>query len=982
ASSGSLTGVTSILFDVTPASPAQLAFTAQPSPAQAGATITPAIQVTVRDQFGNVATGATANVTVAITSGTGSPGAQLAGSATRTPVSGVATFSDLSINRTGNAYTLTATSGALSSATSAPFDITPGAAALLAFTAQPADAVAGVTIAPPVEVTARDALGNTVSFTGDVTVALGTNPGGDGVLDGTKMVAAVAGVATFSDLNIDQADAGYTLSATSGVLTPAASNAFTISAAAPNKLAFTVQPSDAVANASISPAVQVTIQDQFGNRTGATSNVTVALGTNPGGDGVLDGTKTVAAVAGVATFSALDINQADAGYTLTATSGTLIGTTSSAFTISPAPASQLAFTAQPTNVGAGAAITPAVQVTVRDAFGNRVTTSNHDVTVAINPNPGGGALFGTLTVTANAGVATFADLSVDKTGVGHTLSATATGLGAATSGAFDVTAAAASRLAFTIQPSGAVAGVAIAPAVQVTVQDQFGNTVTNAGNSITVAIGTGPPGATLDGTTPKNAVNGVATFSNLSIGKVGAGYTLTANATGLTGASSATFTITHAAANRLAFTVGPTTTEAGQAFSPALQVTVQDQFGNTVTDANDLITLAIGSGPGGSSLNGDPTQNAVNGVATFPGLSINRAGTGYTLTASVAGLAGATSGVFSITAGAATQLAFVVQPSTTVAGATISPAIQVAIQDQFGNTVPGADNSSTVAIGSGPGGATLDGTTTKAGVGGFATFDDLTINRSGTGYTLTASATGLTGATSGPFNINPGPASRLAFTTQPINATAGVAIAPEVQVSVQDALGNLVTGANHTVTVAIGFNAGGGTLSGAAPVAASGGVATFPNLSIEKTGTGYTLTASATGLTGTTSAGFNITAAAASQLAFTVQPASTVAGASIMPAVEVTVRDQFGNRVPTATDLITVAVGTDAGGGATLGGDPTQNASGGIATFPGLNIDKTGTGYTLTAAAAGLGLTTSTGFPITPAAPNKLAFVIQPANTA
>ena len=51
---------------------------------------------------------------------------------------------------------------------------------------------------------------------------------------------------------------------------------------------------------------------------------------------------------------------------------------------------------------------------------------------------------------------------------------------------------AAAKLVFTVQPSNAAAGVAITPAVQVTVQDAQGNTVTTATTSITVAIGTNP----------------------------------------------------------------------------------------------------------------------------------------------------------------------------------------------------------------------------------------------------------------------------------------------------------------------------------------------------------------------------------------------------------------------------------------------------------------------------------------------------------
>jgi len=44
-----------------------------------------------------------------------------------------------------------------------------------------------------------------------------------------------------------------------------------------------------------------------------------------------------------------------------------------------------------------------------------------------------------------------------------------------------------------------------------------------------------------------------------------------------------------------------------------------------------------------------------------------------------------------------------------------------------------------------------------------------------------------------------------------------------------------------------------------------------------------------------TSTAFNITAGSAGTLVFTVQPTSTVAGASITPAVEVTARDANGN---------------------------------------------------------------------------------------
>jgi hypothetical protein len=110
------------------------------------------------------------------------------------------------------------------------------------------------------------------------------------------------------------------------------------------------------------------------------------------------------------------------------------------------------------------------------------------------------------------------------------------------------------KVAFTVHPRDAAAGAPIAPAVQVTVQDAQGNTVTSSTASITVATATNPGGGTLSGTTTVCAVAGVATFSYLTIDKAGADYTLTAASGSLTGATSSSFTGSAGAASRVAFT--------------------------------------------------------------------------------------------------------------------------------------------------------------------------------------------------------------------------------------------------------------------------------------------------------------------------------------------------------------------------------------------------------------------------------------------
>ncbi len=147
------------------------------------------------------------------------------------------------------------------------------------------------------------------------------------------------------------------------------------------------------------------------------------------------------------------------------------------------------------------------------------------------------------------------------------------------------------------------------------------------------------------------------------------------------------------------------------------------------------------------------------------------------------------------------------------------------------------------------------------------------------------------------------------------------------------------------MTVGIGTNAGGGTLGGTPTATASSGVATFSGLSINKAGTGYTLTASASGPTGTTSNAFNITAGGASQLVWTQQPSAVVSGVSMTPAVTVTVEDASGNVVTGASGTVTLTLTTPAG--AILTGGGATGVSGGVATFSGLSVDKVGT-YTLT----------------------------------
>lgn len=102
----------------------------------------------------------------------------------------------------------------------------------------------------------------------------------------------------------------------------------------------------------------------------------------------------------------------------------------------------------------------------------------------------------------------------------------------------------------------------------------------------------------------------------------------------------------------LAFTVQPRTIFAGEAMTPAVEVTARDGGGNRDTTLTGSITVAIGANPAGGTLSGTTSATAVAGVATFGGLTIDRPGTGYTLTAAASGATGATSTAFNVAANA------------------------------------------------------------------------------------------------------------------------------------------------------------------------------------------------------------------------------------------------------------------------------------------------------------------------------------------
>ena len=104
------------------------------------------------------------------------------------------------------------------------------------------------------------------------------------------------------------------------------------------------------------------------------------------------------------------------------------------------------------------------------------------------------------------------------------------------------------------------------------------------------------------------------------------------------------------------FLIQPAGATAGAAFTTQPVVAVLDTYGENDNSYTGPVTLGITSGSGtrGAVLSGTLTVNAVDGVASFTDLSINVAGSGYSLTATSGGLAPAVSANFSVAAAPAT----------------------------------------------------------------------------------------------------------------------------------------------------------------------------------------------------------------------------------------------------------------------------------------------------------------------------------------
>ena len=274
----------------------------------------------------------------------------------------------------------------------------------VAFSQQPTTTSAGTTISPAVTVLVEDSLGNVVTSNNSiVTLTIANNTGG-ATLSGTVTIAAVHGVATFSNLSINNAGS-YTLTASVTI----GSNTYTT-----NSTSFTV---------GTPPTVSTPAGAASNIVTGTSTSLSV-LGADQNGESSLTYSWTVTTLptgAAAPTFSPNGTNAAknatvtfkSAGsYVLTATITDAGGGTVTSSVNVTVSQTATGLVVAPASVGLAAGATQQYTATVLDQFGATLTSQPNVIWSAINGSITSGGLY---TSAGSADTVTAADGSITGT---------------------------------------------------------------------------------------------------------------------------------------------------------------------------------------------------------------------------------------------------------------------------------------------------------------------------------------------------------------------------------------------------------------------------------------------------------------------------------------------------------------------------------------------------------------------------------------
>jgi uncharacterized delta-60 repeat protein len=342
----------------------------------------------------------------------------------------------------------------------------------------------------------------------------------------------------------------------------------------------------------------------------------------------------------------------------------------------PGPGYKMVLEAQPTDQ-TGESL-PTVVVEIEDANGALASMDASTVTLTLSGGPAGATLDGTTTTTVMDGLATFDDVSVSAPGTGYTLTATDGNLTPVTSSSFDLQNL---QLAFATQPAGGLVNTPLNPIV-VNIENPNGTVDTNANSSVTLTLTGGQAAVTLTQYATADAIDGVATFSDLSVPTAGVGYTLTASDGTDAPATSSAF---NQLEPQLVFVTQPFDALTTGTPGP-VTVDIEDPTGNIITTDDSQVSITLAGTTAGATLTGTTQVTAVNGVGTFNDFLVSAPGKNYTLNAIDGLYSSGSSSEFTVTAPSpeTATLGKVSLPAANIAGTKLNARVPVVITNTSG----------------------------------------------------------------------------------------------------------------------------------------------------------------------------------------------------------------------------------------------------------------------------------------------------------
>ncbi|CAG9235657.1 exported hypothetical protein [Paraburkholderia tropica] len=593
---------------------------------------------------------------------------------------------------------------------------------------------------------------------------------------------------------------------------------------------------------------------------------------------------------------------------------------SATFTADNSTASVTGLVASPSSIAANGVSTSTLTATLKDAYGNTIGAG-----VSVSWSTTGGALAAQSSTTNSSGEATVVLTSATLAGTATVTSTAVSGSKTATV-TFVPDVATAQVTALSASPASITANGTSTSTLTATIKDAYGN---QFGAGVSVSWSTS--GGTLSASTSSTGSNGEAT-TVLTSSTTAQTATVTAAAVAGSKTAQVAFVADVTTARVSTLTASPSSITANGTATSTLTATLKDANGNALGAG-----LSVSWSTTAGTLAASSSTTDSNGQAT---VVLTASTTAQTATVSASAVAGSNTASVTFVADTttATVSSLVASPTSITANGTSTSTLTATLKDAYGNALgAGLTVTWSTTVGS------LSASSSTTNSSGVATVT-LTSSTLATTATVTAKATAGSKTATVAFVADATTAHVVSLAQSATSGTADGTSTTTFTATVQDANGNLVSGATVTWSTTLG------TLSATSTSTNSSGQTSITLTAPSAAGTA-TVTAAATA--GSASGAVTYTSAHSYQLTISSSTAVENGGLDTDAIVVGTLTD---NGV--AVSGATVSYSAAHSGGSTVTGTKTTDSSGEVSiTIAGQAVD---TSETVTVTLTAEGQTAST----------------------